>query len=90
MSMKPAPPKPAARKADPVNSEFEDKAKTLLKYAMSQRGANYAALAEALAAIGVTISARGLENKVSRGGFSAAFLLQCMEALEINLTSLPR
>jgi uncharacterized protein DUF6471 len=84
------PPKQQARKDNPINAEYEDKAKTLLKYAMSQKSADYEALAANLHAIGVDISVKGLENKISRGGFSAAFLLQCMEALEINLTSLPR
>ncbi|MFN4185161.1 MAG: DUF6471 domain-containing protein [Hyphomonas sp.] len=34
--------------------------------------------------MGIEVSARGLENKISRGGFSAAFLLQCSEALKVN------
>jgi len=32
----------------------------------------------------------GLANKISRGGFGGAFLLQCMEAMDINLAPLPR
>lgn len=39
-------------------------------------------LAERLAKIGVTETERNLNNKISRGGFSAAFLLQCMLAIE--------
>lgn len=84
------PPKPSARKDDPINAEYEEKAKALLKFAMSQRNVDFDALAEHLATMGVSISPGGLANKISRGGFSAAFLLECMEALEINLTSLPR
>ena len=90
LSKKKSPPKPAARKGNPINAEYEDRAKKLLKYAMSQRSADYASLAANLNSLGVEISVKGLENKISRGGFSSAFLLQCMEALEINLTSLPR
>jgi len=40
--------------------------------------------------LGVEISAGGVANKISRGGFGAAFLLQCMEALGINLAPLPK
>jgi hypothetical protein len=40
--------------------------------------------------MGVQISAGGLANKISRGGFSSAFLLQCMEAIDVNLAALPR
>ena len=89
-SKKPAPPKSTPRKDNPINAEYEDKAKALVKYAMSQRGVDYSGLAELLNAMGVEISPRGLENKISRGGFSSAFLLQCMESLDINLTALPR
>lgn len=89
-SKKSKPPKPSARKDDPVNAEYEDKAKALIKFAMSQRGVDFDGLAEHLASIGVTISPGGLANKISRGGFSSAFLLQCLEALDINVATLPR
>jgi len=84
------PPKPSARKDDPINTEYEEKAKALIKFAMSQRNADFEALAEHLASMGVFISPGGLANKISRGGFSSAFLLQCMEALDINVATLPR
>ncbi len=84
------PPMPEPRKAVPINAEFEEKAKALLRYAMSQRGIGPDEMAEKLNKIGVDISAGGVANKISRGGFSAMFLLQCMEALEINVATLPR
>lgn len=84
------PPKAAPRKDNPVNAEYESQAKAALKYALTLRNADYSALAANLNAIGVEISAKGLENKISRGGFSAAFFLQCMEALELNLTPAKR
>lgn len=89
-SKKSPPPKPLARKDDPINAEYEEKAKALLKFAMSQRGVDFDGLADHLASLGVTISPGGLANKISRGGFSAAFLLECMEALDINVATLPR
>lgn len=79
------PPKPTARKDDPVNAEHEDRMKAMLRDAMKERGVTPDGLAEALAGIGVRISAGGLANKISRGGFSAAFLSQCMAALDMTL-----
>ena len=84
------PPLPEPRKAIPVNAEYEEKAKALLRFAMSQRGVAPDELAEKLNKMGVEISAGGVANKISRGGFSSMFLLQCMDALEINLATLPR
>lgn len=84
------PPKPEPRKEIPVNSEYEDRAKSLLRFAMSQRGVGVEELAERLNNMGIEISAGGVANKISRGGFSSMFLMQCMDALEINLVTLPR
>jgi Domain of unknown function (DUF6471) len=69
------------RKTNPVNVEYETKAKNLLKAELKRKGVTYAQLVEKLAAIGVTETERNLNNKISRGGFTAAFLLQCFEAI---------
>lgn len=69
------------RKSNPVNLEYEEKAKNLLKAELKRRGITYGMLVERLAAIGVVDSERNLNNKISRGGFSGAFLLQCLEAI---------
>ena len=71
----------ATRKDDPVNQEFETLAKNLLKGELKRRGITYAQLAEKLAALGVNENERNLNNKIARGGFSAAFLLQCLSAI---------
>ena len=78
---KPKPPTPTARKDDPVNQEYEALAKNLLKGELKRRGVTYAQLAEKLSAIGVQESEQNLNKKISRGGFSAAFLLQCLRAV---------
>ena len=85
-SKRPLPPTPEARKALPINVEYEDKAKELLRSMLKEAGQDYEALAAKLNAMGIEISARGLENKISRGGFSAAFLLQCADALGVTVT----
>lgn len=76
------PPRPEARKANPVNLQYEERAKLELREALAAINMSYAELAEHLNGMGVQITARGLENKISRGGFSAAFYLMCMDALE--------
>jgi len=78
----------ATRKDDPVNQEFETLAKNLLKGELKRRGITYAQLAEKLAGIGVIENERNLNNKIARGGFSAAFLLQCLNAIGSSTLSL--
>ena len=46
-----------------------------------RRGVSYHDLAERLAAIGVQESEANIANKISRGGFSAVFLIQCLDAI---------
>jgi hypothetical protein len=70
-----------ARKLDPVNVEYETKAKNLLKAELKRKGITYAQLAERLSVIGVHENERNLNNKISRGGFTAAFLIQCLDAI---------
>ncbi|ESY89282.1 DUF6471 domain-containing protein [Mesorhizobium sp. LNHC209A00] len=70
-----------ARKEDPQTVEYETKAKNLLKSELKRKGVTYAQLAEKLATMDIHETERNLNNKISRGGFSAAFLLQCLEAI---------
>jgi hypothetical protein len=73
-----------ARKLNPLNLEYETRAKNLLKGELKRRGVSYGQLAEKLTAMGVPENERNLNNKISRGGFTAAFLLQCLEAIGAN------
>lgn len=68
-------------KSDPINADYEGRAKNLLKGELKRRGITYAQLAEKLTVIGVQENERNLNNKISRGGFTAAFLIQCMTAI---------
>lgn len=78
------------RKTNPVNVEYETKAKNLLKAELKRKGVTYAQLAAMLAEIGVHETERNLNNKISRGGFSAAFLIQCLDAIGCETVSLGR
>lgn len=74
----------ATRKDDPVNRTYEAKAKNLLKGELKRRGITYAQLAEKLSDIGVRETEKNLNNKIARGGFSAAFMLQVLDAIEAH------
>lgn len=82
---RPAPPVPVARKDTEINKEYEDRAKALLRETIAQKGVTIPELTKRLAAIGVDMSSGGVANKISRGGFSSAFLMQCMTALGVEL-----
>ena len=59
-------------------------AKGLLRAEMAKRHMRAPDLAVALAAIGIDERADNLKNKIGRGQFSAAFLLQCLVAMEVK------
>lgn len=61
--------------------EWERRVQTLLKVELAKRNLTYKQLSEKLAAIGVQESEPNIRNKLSRGTFSAVFLIQCLEAL---------
>ena len=75
------PPKVEPWKDKPITVEYETRAKNLLRGELRRKGITTAQLAEKLGAIGVQETERNLNNKISRGGFTAAFLLQCLEAV---------
>ena len=68
-------------KANPVTQEYEARAKNMLKGELKRHGMTYGQLAGKLAEIGVQENERNLNNKISRGGFTAVFLVQCLQAI---------
>lgn len=62
-------------------SQWETKAKLLLKGELARKGVTYAQLVEKLAAVGVVDSEANIRNKISRGKFTAVFLIQCLNAI---------
>jgi hypothetical protein len=64
-----------------VDAEWQERTKNLLKAELKRRGVSYKQLAERLEAIGVRDTEANIKNKISRGGFTAVFLLQCLEAI---------
>lgn len=55
--------------------------KNLLKAELKRRGVSYRELAEKLGAMGIAETERNIANKIARGGFTAAFFLQCLVAV---------
>lgn len=64
-----------------AEKEWEDKVKGLLKGELKRRGVTYADLVGKLADIGVMDSEPNIRNKISRGKFTAVFLVQCLQAI---------
>ncbi len=64
-----------------TDKEWADQAKRLLKVELAKQGLTYADLVGKLADVGVFDSEPNIRNKISRGKFTAVFLLQCLEAI---------
>lgn len=66
----------------PEKTDWETRAANLLKSELKRKGVTYAQLVERLADIGVDEKEVNIRNKLARGKFSAAFLLQSLEAID--------
>ena len=64
-----------------TEAAWAEDVKRLLRAEMSRRGMTYDQLSDKLAEIGVEDSAVNIRNKVSRGKFSAVFLVQALTAI---------
>jgi len=64
-----------------TDRQWEEGVKSLLKAELKRRNVSYAQLAGKLADIGVVDSEPNIRNKLSRGKFTAVFLIQCLEAI---------
>jgi microsomal dipeptidase-like Zn-dependent dipeptidase len=70
--------------ADVADKQWEDRVKTLLKVELKRQNVTYAELAGKLADIGVMDSEPNIRNKISRGKFTAVFLVQCLTAIGVQ------
>ena len=64
--------------------EWEDRVKGLLKAELKRKGVTYAQLVGLLADQGVMDSEPNIRNKISRGKFTAVFLVQCLTAIGVT------
>jgi Domain of unknown function (DUF6471) len=61
--------------------DWERKVQTMLKVELLKHNLTYKQLSEKLAELGVIESEPNIRNKLSRGTFSAVFLVQCLTAM---------
>lgn len=61
--------------------DFEALAQRTLKAELKRAGVTYAQLSERLAAMGIQEAEPNIRNKLARGKFSAAFMLECLTAI---------
>lgn len=69
-------------------NEWETRAANLLKAQLKLKGITYSQLVDKLEAIGVHEKEANIRNKLSRGKFSAAFMLACLSAIGSSSLSL--
>jgi len=74
------------KKQKPQN--WEAKVKGLLKAELKRRDITYQELAQKLATAGIVETPENIANKISRGKFSAMFLVQCLEVIGCQTISL--
>ncbi len=65
----------------PQKTDWETRTANLLKAELKLRGVSYRQLAERLEAVGIHETERNINNKISRGGFTATFFIQCLVAI---------
>ena len=63
----------------PSQSDWETKAANILKAELKRQGVTYAQLAELIGD-----KEPNVRNKLSRGKFSAAYMLQCISAIGLS------
>lgn len=71
-------------------TDWEMKAANLLKAELKRKGVTYSQLVDRLADMGIEEKEVNVRNKLARGKFTAAFLLQCLSAIGIGSLILQR
>ncbi len=65
-------------------TDWEARAANLLKAELKRKGVTYAELVAKLGELGVDEKEVNIRNKLSRGKFTAAFLLACLSAISCS------
>lgn len=63
------------------SQEWQQRVSGLLRAEVARRNLSYRELVERLAQIGVKESESNIANKLARGTFTAAFMIQCLDAI---------
>jgi hypothetical protein len=67
-----------------TSRDWQAHTKGIIRGELKRRNLSYKDLADRLQAIGVKETERNISNKIARGGFTAVFFLQCMEAIGVQ------
>lgn len=70
-----------------TETDWTNQIKGILKAELKRRNVSYQRLSDLLTAIGLEESPENIANKISRGKFTAVFLLQCLEAIGCKVIS---
>lgn len=73
-----------------MDKDWDIKAKRLLQSELTLKGISHERLQLLLNEIGVNTTKASIDNKISRGSFSAAFLLQCLAAIGCEVVNVGR
>ena len=68
----------------PEHTDWELMAANMLKAELKRKGVTYAQLVEKLESLGISEKEVNVRNKLSRGKFTAAFFLQCLQAIGVS------
>ena len=68
----------------PEHTDWELMAANLLKAELKRKGVTYSQLVEKLALAGISEKEVNVRNKLSRGKFTASFMLQCLSVIGVT------
>lgn len=77
-------------RASPIETSCKQTASRLLKAELVLQGLSYEDLATKVASLGAHETRASIANKLSRGTFSAAFFLMCMQAIGVQHVNVPK
>jgi 3-mercaptopyruvate sulfurtransferase SseA len=64
-----------------VKIDWTERVKGMLKAELKRKGVTYSQLVEKLSQLGIEETEVNIRNKIARGGFTAVFFIQCLEAI---------
>ena len=73
---------------NPPDEKAQERVKGILKAELARRHISYRDLADRLGAMGIRDNERNIANKLSRGTFTAAYFIQCLDAIECRVLRL--
>lgn len=71
-----------------ADKDWAGEVKSMLKAELKRRNVSYKQLADKLGEMGIADTEANIKNKISRGGFTAVFLVQCLSAIGCDKLSL--